>query len=248
MSSRSPVVENQSNGGTAPPPDQAAYQRTTATDTPVQTPPVQTPPAQVQTPAYQPAYQARPAPMEITGGFPNIDRTRWGPIWAGFVTTISLFLIAEAFLMWLGALGLSNTASGGIGMNRPWVTWIIAVVAFFIGGLVVAMANPVRGAVANALNGFLVWALASAIMAGASVLGAGAIFGTVGALVSHVLRLTGSHASTVTPTSVSDLKTAAGWAFWTLLSTLIAAALGGLIAGFGRPVGWVEDTSGDLSN
>src|SRR5579872_1676403 len=35
------------------------------------------------------------------------DRTRWGPIWAGFVTTISTFLIVEAFLLWLGALGVT---------------------------------------------------------------------------------------------------------------------------------------------
>jgi len=175
------------------------------------------------------------------------DRTRWGPIWAGFVTTISTFLIVEAFLLWLGALGVTSNASGGLAMNRPWVTWIIAVCAFFLGGLVTAMTSPVRGAFANFLNGLMVWGVATTLIAVVSIFGGGAVFGTVGAMVNHVLSLTGSHH--VTPGGVSDLKTASGWAFWTLLSTAIAAGLGGMLAGFGMPVGSIQnDVSGYATN
>jgi hypothetical protein len=155
------------------------------------------------------------------------DRTRWGPIWAGLVMTFSIFLVLEALLFWLGGLSLKSGTSGVV-VNHPWITWVLALVAFFIGGIVASSTSAVRGMIEGMLNGLLVWALATSLFAVASFFGAGVAAGTIGGLISRFLSLnTLQHAATIAPTAISDLRAAAGWALLTLVTTAVAAALGG---------------------
>lgn len=162
------------------------------------------------------------------------DRTRWGPIWAGIVTTFSVFLVLEALFFAVG--GLTPTTAATVSIRALWVEWILALAAFLVGGIVASASASVRGPAVAMLNGFLVWALATSLLMVASLLGAGATLGAVGGLIS---RVTPAHLTHITPTALHDTKTVAAWALLTLVSTAIAAAFGGWLGGFGRPIGHV---------
>jgi uncharacterized membrane protein YhaH (DUF805 family) len=86
------------------------------------------------------------------------------------------------------------------------------------------------------LNGFILWALATTLFAAVSFFGAGVAAGTIGGLVSRFLSLgTLQHVVSLAPKAVHDLRTAAGWALLTLVTTAIVAAIGGSLGSFGRP-------------
>src|SRR5690348_14526972 len=66
------------------------------------------------------------------------DRVRWGPIWAGLLTTLSLFLLLELMAYAFGWLTLGSGAGNfpaGATRTAAWVTGIIGLISFFLGGL-----------------------------------------------------------------------------------------------------------------
>ncbi|MGH2447888.1 MAG: hypothetical protein ACRDFS_04715 [Chloroflexota bacterium] len=189
-----------------------------------------------------PASAAVPTTVATTAPPILADRTRWGPIWAGFITTLSIFLVLEALFFAFGGLALKSIAGGGSAVNHPWIAGVLALIAFFVGGLVATATSSVRGNGIDMLNGFLVWALGTTLFVIGSLLGASVIFGTVGSLVSRFARnpgllSSGSVAGKVPP--ASDLRTAATYAVITLVVTALAAILGGWVGGVGRPMGHV---------
>lgn len=173
-----------------------------------------------------------PAPLAV-------DRTRWGPIWAGLVMTFSLFLVLEALLFSIGTLSL-KTAGADIVVDHPWITWILAMIAFFIGGIVASATSAVRGPGVGVFAGLLLWALTTTLFAVVSFFGAGVAAGTVGGLVSRFMSLHAlQHAASVSPAALRELRTASGWALLTLVTTALAAALGGILGSIGgRPLGY----------
>jgi hypothetical protein len=174
----------------------------------------------------QPVQEPLPEDERLRG-----DYTRWGPIWAGFLATIGVFLILETFFFWIGALGIHGSG-GAISTTNPWLTWILAVVSFYIGAMVCGFSNPLRGFGSNMINGFTIWALASALMVVASFMGAGAVFGTIGNLVGDLRSVSATSLGNGT-----NLQNEAGWAFLTLITTAAAASLGGMFAGVKRFMG-----------
>ncbi len=167
------------------------------------------------------------------------DRARWGPVWAGFVATVSTFVLMEMFVLWVGWVTVSINASGVATSGREWITWIIAVIAFFIGGLVASLTTPLRGTIATAMDGFLVWALTTVVMVAGSVAGGGLLFGSLGGTLAQLSVVTagrGSHAVMVG--LASDIQTAAFWGFITLITTAAAAILGGWLGDMTGPIGY----------
>src|SRR5437879_4508028 len=66
------------------------------------------------------------------------DRVRWGPIWAGLLTALSLFLLLELMAYAFGWLTLGSGAGnflGGATRSDAVVTGIIGLITFFLGGL-----------------------------------------------------------------------------------------------------------------
>src|SRR6185437_1676645 len=61
------------------------------------------------------------------------DRVRWGPIWAGVLTTFTIFLVLEFLGIGLGLISLVN---GNQGTTSGISTLIAGLIAFFIGGWV----------------------------------------------------------------------------------------------------------------
>ncbi len=167
------------------------------------------------------------------------DRVRWGPIWGGLVATFAAFLLLETLA---AGLGLVTPSNGGM---SAWTTGIIALVAFFVGGWVAEATSAVRGAGAGALNGLMVWALGITLFLLLSLFGLSTLFGALGNVIGqffaagHTISLPGG-VNTPTTSSVANTTQAAAWgAFFTLLISAIAAALGGWLASRGKPIGYV---------
>lgn len=178
----------------------------------------------------------------MTSGSFDGDRTRWGPIWGGLITTVSTFLLMEMFVVWVGWLTISAGSGGIASTGRAWITWIVTVIAFFLGGLVAALVSPVRGMFARGIDGFLVWGLGVALMIAGSLVGGGLIFGSIGSTIMRITMLTPSHTGTAANLSgiAGDAQTAAFWAFITLITTAAAAVIGSWLGNTRDPVGYYD--------
>ena len=160
------------------------------------------------------------------------DSARWGPIWAGLITALTTFLLLQLLAIGLGLVGIGPNNTGG-----AWVSAILGLIAFFVGGAVAGMTSAVRGAVPGLLNGFLVWALGTVLILLLSALGLGQVFGALGNVVGQVgvlqnIQQGSVNAPNVDPSQVaSAVRTGALGAFFGLLLSAVAAMIGGLIGG-----------------
>lgn len=155
------------------------------------------------------------------------DRVGWGPIWAGLITTLPVFLILELLAYGLGLGQTSNAVNA-------WVTGILILIAFFTGGWVAGRTIGVRGSSAGLVTGFLVWGLGVTLILALTLAGAGQLFGALGRIVA-VGRVNTSGITT------SDLagavRTAAWGAFLSLVVSAAAAMLGSWLGALGHPLG-----------
>lgn len=168
------------------------------------------------------------------------DSARWGPIWAGLITAITTFLLLQLLAIGLGLVGI------GPETGSAWVPAIVGLIAFFTGGAVAGMTSSVRGAATGFLNGFLVWALGTVLILVLSALGLGQIFGALGSVVGQLglfgpggASVPGNVPNNVDPAQIaSTIRTGAIAAFFGLLVSAIAAALGGFLGGrSNEPIG-----------
>ena len=167
------------------------------------------------------------------------DSVRWGPVWAGLITALTTFLLLQLLAIGIGIVGIGPNETGG-----AWVSAILGLIAFFLGGLVAGATSAVRGAVPGLVNGFLVWALGTVVILLLSSLGLGQVFGALGSVVGQVgvlqnIQQGGVNAPNVDPAQVaSAVRTGAIGAFFGLLLSAVAATVGGLIGGGpSEPVG-----------
>ena len=180
------------------------------------------------------------------------DSVRWGPIWAGLVAALTTFLLLELLALGLGLL----TPGDGGGAATGIVSAIIGLIAFFTGGSVAGMTSAVRGSGTGLLNGLMVWALGTVLILLLSVLGLGQLFGALGNLAGQLgpgaiggaAEGAANNAQNVDPQQAVDaVRTGAIGAFFGLLVSAIAAALGGFLGGRSRePIGrMANDHRGD---
>lgn len=168
-----------------------------------------------------------PAARTVDDATLSRDRVRWGPIWAGLIATVPTFLVLELLAYGIG-LGLTSSAV------NAWVTGILVLVAFFIGGWVAGRSSSVRGSSAGLVNGFLVWALGIVLIFALTLLGAGQIFGVLG----RDFVGGGASASGINGTSVAHMARTAAWGgFLSLVASALAAMLGSWLGSLGRPFG-----------
>jgi cation transport ATPase len=131
-------------------------------------------------------------------------RVRWDSIWAGVLATITTFLVLELLAIGIG-LRVAGTSAA------DWISAIIGLIAFFIGGCIAGWTSSgLRDATTGLLNGLLVWALGTVLVLVLLAFGLGQLFGILGEVAVRVTAL---------------------GAFFGLLLSGLAAALGGWVSG-----------------
>ena len=120
------------------------------------------------------------------------DRVRWGPVWAGLLTSL-FFLIALGLIgvaIGLTTINPAATARGGIGPNIDTnaAIWagIDVIVSFIIGGFVAGRTAALRARGWAALNGALVFLLALPFILYLASQGLGVLVGNTGGIASNL--------------------------------------------------------------
>jgi hypothetical protein len=167
------------------------------------------------------------------------DQVRWGPIVAGLVTGVSLFLLLSLLALGLGLAAAeagADAAADDAGLIGGIVAAIIGLAAFFVGGYVAGRGSAVVGRAAGAFNGFLVWGLGLVLILWLGVAGLGTLFGAAGDIFA-ALPAAGVQPGAVDPGAVEIDPAAAGDAvrdsafisFFALGLPALAAAIGGAV-------------------
>jgi len=138
------------------------------------------------------------------------DRIRWGAVWTGVLTTLSIYIVLQLLFFALGWLDLGINGAGG--STRAIVSGVLALIAFFLGGAAAGASALWHRANDGMVNGVVTWAVTVIALLGIALVGGGAL---VGSLAD-------------TATQFIDLRAAGAGALGLGLS-MIAAALGGSI-------------------
>ena len=154
----------------------------------------------------------------------------WGAVWAGLLITLAVFLLLEFIFLALGWLTFSQ---GQPGSTAGVVSAILALVAFFIGGMTAGATSIWRNAKGGLLHGLLVWALGTVAIIFLTLFGGGALLGSVATVMAQAssLQQAGNVPDVQLQEALSTARTAAGWASLSVVLPLASAALGGLLGG-----------------
>lgn len=156
------------------------------------------------------------------------DRARWGPIWAGSLITVLIFVILQSFFFALGWLDLGFTGSG-TSVATTTVSGVLALISFFIGGLAAAAFAMWRSTQSGVEQGISVWALTNVGIILLALLGGGALLGSLGTLVMQLSALQQVQGANIPVDQVlSTARNAAGAAALYLGVSALFAALGGM--------------------
>lgn len=153
------------------------------------------------------------------------DQVRWGPVWAGLIVALSTFLLLELMFFAFGWLTLGSNSSNA----RGWVSGLLGLVAFFLGGLTAGATAMWRHPGTGLLHGIMVWALGVVSIILIATLGGGALFGSVADTLARVANLSRANLPNVDAAQALDTaRSAARSGVLGLALSLAAAALGGL--------------------
>lgn len=165
-----------------------------------------------------------------TGSVPPArrDKVRWGPVWAGLIVALASFLLFELAAFALGWLTPGEDSASRSG----WVSGLLGLLAFFLGGLTAGATALWRDVGSGLLHGVLVWALGVVAIILITTLGGGALFGALADTLARVANLSRGNLPNVDATQALDTaRSAAGWGVLGLALSLAAAAAGGLVGG-----------------
>lgn len=161
------------------------------------------------------------------------DRVRWGPIWAGAAVVLTVFVVLQLLFFALGWLDLGFNGANGSGVTAAIVTGVLALIAFFVGGLTAGASTMWRNAGDGMLHGVLVWALSVLGILALALIGGSALLGPLANLASsapHAAATAAQNAATtVDPVqALNAARQTAGWTALGLGAAVIAAAIGGV--------------------
>ena len=159
------------------------------------------------------------------------DRVRWGPVWAGLVTALGLFILLSAAAVAIGAQAVESGAEAdAAGTGTGIASAIIALLAFFVGGYIASRSAAVMERGYGALNGFLVWGLGVVLILALAAFGLGSLFGASGDLFAQYRDLGLPTPEGVDPGAAADgIRNSALAAFVGMLLPAAAATLGGFL-------------------
>jgi hypothetical protein len=162
------------------------------------------------------------------------DRVHWGPIWAGVVVALPVYLVLQLLFFALSILDLGVNGEGQ-STTTSIVSAVLALIAFFVGGVMAGSTAASRDSDEGLLHGVLTWAVGIVAILGLALLGAGAVLGNLSTVVSQSGGLqqqagqAGQAAGQIDPAQALEAaQQGAGWAALALGLTVIAAAAGGM--------------------
>lgn len=172
-----------------------------------------------------------PSVVQETNVVSTRDRVRWGPIVAGLLTALGIFVLLNVLLVALGvqAVRVGDPNADQAAITGAIITAVIGLLAFFIGGFIAGRSAAVDGRSWGALHGFLMWALGLLLLITLAGLGIGGILGAAGDLFQQY-RAAGSPRADVDPNQVlQGIRDAAFPAFLGLALPALAATVGGYL-------------------
>ncbi|MHA6783313.1 hypothetical protein ACVGOW_20320 [Pseudonocardia saturnea] len=155
------------------------------------------------------------------------DRVRWGPIWAGAVVVLPVFLLLQLLFFALGWLDLGYDA-GGSATAAVIVGSVLGLLAFLVGGLTAAASTMWSRASDGILQGVLVWALSVVIVLVLMLIGGTVVLGPLANVLLQTSALAQGNVPVDPAQVLGTLRMSAGWAALGLGLSAGAAALGGL--------------------
>jgi hypothetical protein len=162
------------------------------------------------------------------------DRVHWGPVWAGVLVALPVFLVLQLLFFALSIIDLGVNGSGQ-STTASIVSAVLALIAFFVGGLMAGSTAASHDSDEGLLHGVLTWTVGIVAILGLGLLGAGALLGNLATSASQLQGLQpqaaqgGQAASQIDPTqALQAAHQGAGWAALALGLTVLAAAAGGI--------------------
>ena len=168
----------------------------------------------------------RRRPVDVAVGAERRDQVRWGPLWAGVLVILPTVLVLHLAALALGLMDLG----GGAGSNATWVSAVIGFIGFLVGGLVAGATAMWRGVGTGLLHGLLVWTLGVVLVLLLTLLGGGALLGSLSGVLSQVANLQQLSPPDIQASeALQTARSAAGGAVLGMLASLIAAMIGGAV-------------------
>lgn len=166
---------------------------------------------------------------------PPRDGVRWGPVWAGLLTSFATLLVLSVLGILIGVAAADPSADQeSASIIGAVVSAVIGLLAFGVGGYVAGNAAGVTSRGWAAFNGFLVWALGLFVILALTVFGLGQLFGAAAQVFNQFRELGAVVPNDVNVDRGQLLETIRNSALGTLLGLLLpalAATIGGLLGG-----------------
>ena len=159
------------------------------------------------------------------GGDVRHDRIRWGAVWTGVLTTLSTYIVLQLLFFALGWLDLGINGAGGT--TRALVSGALALLAFFLGGAAAGASALWHRANDGMVNGVVTWAATVIALLGLTVVGGGALVGSLGDTAAQFVDLRAATAGVDVAQATETARQTAGGTALGLGLSMVAAALGG---------------------
>jgi cation transport ATPase len=155
------------------------------------------------------------------------DRIRWGAVWTGVLTALSIYIVLQLLFFALGWLDLG--INGADGTTRAIVSGVLALIAFFLGGAAAGASALWHRANDGMVNGVVTWAVTVIALLGIALIGGGALVGSLADTATQFVNLRAAGAGVDIAEATRTAQQTAGATALGLGLSMLAAALGGSI-------------------
>jgi len=118
-----------------------------------------------------------------------LDRVRWTSVIAGFFTVLCTIVVLTVLGVAIGLSTVDANNPSGFALGVSVYGGLIALVAFFLGGLISARTAAVSGSSNGILNGAMVWIITIPILVYVLGSGIGSILGTAADLTTKAATI-----------------------------------------------------------
>lgn len=136
-----------------------------------------------------------------------VHRVSWGAIIAGAVIAVAIMIFFTIFGIGIGASivdpQFDQNPAEGMSISAGIYLVVTQLIALGAGGFVAARMAGIPRTISSLLHGASVWAVTTVFLAWASVIGAGAMFGAAGSLLSGAASSVASVGEAIVPNNIS---------------------------------------------